>query len=116
MQRACVTVLVGARQRWVGPDGWVGVHQVSADVWAEGGRRVQWPMQTGDDVLAFHESRGVLPALDSRAPRTPPDDLDFLNPEDIVAFGIAKIATDAPWLPPDRVDENNTEETEERNR
>lgn len=96
---ACVTVLVGAHRRQVGAEGWIGIHRASISVWAEGNRRVRWPMPDSEEVVAFLESRGVARALEHRANETPPDDVDILSDQDLVAYGIAEPTNDAPWLP-----------------
>lgn len=98
---ACVTILVGAHRREAGPEAWVGIHRTSADVWAEGNQRLRWPLPASEEVVAFHESRGVSRALRYRADETPPEDIDILSHRDLMAYGIAEPTTDAPWLPTD---------------
>lgn len=98
---ACVTVFLGAKQRHVGPDGWLAVHQTSATVWAEGGRQARWPVSADPEIEAFHQDQGASPDLALRASQTPPHDLDLLSNEDLVAYGVARPTTDAPWLPAD---------------
>ena len=95
---ACVTVLVGAHRRYVGPDGWIAVHQVSATLWAEGNQWVRWPLPANEEAEAFHRARGVSPELSTRIEQTPPELLDTLETADLVAYGIAEPTTDAPWI------------------
>lgn len=102
---ACVTVFIGARRRYVGPDGWVAVHQSSAHVWAEGGETVRWPFPPDEEVLAFQRLQGISPEIAARADATEPERLDVLSNEDLVAYGIAEPTTDAPWLPADALPE-----------
>ena len=104
---ACVTALVGAHRRWVGPDSWIGVHQTSANVWAQGNRQARWAISNAAEIVAFEHERGVSADLQARASETPPESIDFLSPEDVVAFGIAQLATDDPWLPAEKAETSN---------
>jgi hypothetical protein len=109
---ACVTIFVGAQHRYVGPEGWIAVHQGSATVWAEGKQWVRWPLPPNERSESFHAQRGVSPDLAGRVAETPPDSLDLLSNEDLVAYGIAEPTVDDPWLPPSAANDDS-EESEE---
>jgi len=96
---AWFTILMGAVRRQVGPEGYVAVHQTSANVWAERGQRARWPLSTSEEVTSFQQERGAPYDLILRAADTPPDDLDVLSNQDLIKYGIAQPTTDAAWLP-----------------
>ena len=96
---AWFTILMGAVRRQVGPEGYVAVHQTSANVWAERGQRARWPLSTSEEVTSFQQERGAPYDLILRAADTPPDDLDVLSNQDLINYGIAQPTTDAAWLP-----------------
>jgi hypothetical protein len=96
---ACVIAFLGGHQRQVGADGALAVHQTSAEVWAEGDRRVRWPLTANNDIVAFLRDRGLADEFLRRAEETAPDHLDILDADDLRAYGVAEPASDPPWLP-----------------